>query len=626
MNKIFLVFVNLILISQLVMSQEMSRNRDEIPDRYKWNFEGYYDSWEAWEADFNKMDELKNEIVKYKGTLNESGKNLKNFVYAQRELSILGTKVYCYPYLLISADSRNQEVNKNLQKVQIFFSKMGNETSWATPEMLTIPEEKMMKWIAEVSELEPYRFFMSELYRGQKHILDDEKENLLSFYSPIIGTARDIYNELSTSDIDFNTITLESGEEMLITSGGLSKVLQNNSNTQKDRAAAYDAYYGAYESNINAYAAIYKNSLRTAWSVAQARNYNSCLESYLEGENIPLEVYTNLIKTAETNLEPLHRYYALRKKILGFEEYHPFDGNLKLIDYKKEYTYDEAAQMVIEAVAPLGKDYQEKVRFAVENGWIDVYETEGKRSGASSLGVYGVHPYIKMNWDNSLRVVFTLAHELGHSMHSMMSADNQDYINHRYSSLVAEVASTFNERLLLDYLLEKSDDPKEKIVLIDQAISNLVGKFYRQSMFADFELKAHELAEQGQPINKESLNKTMRNVAEKYYGDNVVYNDNLDMLWAVIHHYYTHKFYVYYYATSYAASAHLYNNATSGSKKEKATAIEKYLNLLKSGGNNFPIEQLKDAGVDMASPETILVLVKQMNELIDLLEVELEKI
>lgn len=626
MKKTVIILLSLFFIStNMLKSQEMSRDRNEIPDKYKWNFEEYYNNWDEWELDFEKLKNSKGKILSYEGTLSTSAENLYTFLKTEEEMGEIAIKVYCYPYLLSMVDSRDQAVNKNFQNVQIFFSKVRTETSWRNPEILKIPEKQVMGWIDEKPELENYRFNLSELYRMQEHVYDDETESLMSYYSPILGTAREIYNELTTSDIKYEKVTLSDGKEYLITSGEFGKILSNNKN-QEDRKLAFEAFYNAYKPNINTFAAIYKNSLQTAWTVTQARKYNSCIDSYLEGGNIPVEVYTNLINTSKSNLEPLFRYYKLRKQVLGLEEYHPYDGTVGLIDFEKQYSYDEATQMVVEAVAPLGEDYQKRVKNAFENGWVDVFESEGKRTGASNLGVYGVHPFVKMNWNYTLRNVFTLAHELGHSMHAVLTAENQSYFNSGYSSMVAEVASTFNERLLLDYLLSKSKDPKEKIALIDQAVSNLVGKFYRQSMYADFELEAHKMVEKGMPINKESLGQLMQQTVKTYYGDDIVYNENLDYLWAIIPHYYTHKFYVYYYATSYAASAHLYNNIANASEKEKKEAVEKYLNLLKSGGSEFPIDLLNKAGVDMAKPETILVLVNQMNELLDLLEKELEKI
>ncbi len=608
-----------------LLAQTYFENRDDIPDRYKWDLSAIYDNWDQWEADLKVMESKMDEIAAMKGKLKEGPDQLLKATKLQEELGILSYKVYRYPQLTRDLDTRQQDIAAKLQKVQILFAKYGTATSWINPEMLEVPWDKMKTWLDETPELEPYRFQIEDLYRQQKHVLDEDKEKLLSYYSQFNSTPSAIYGDLSTADVEFPSVTLSTGEELKATNGNYSRVLATN-RVQEDRKTIFEAHYKIYEEKQNTYASIYNAVCQRDWANARARNYNSSLEAQLDGNNIPIEVYENLVNTVRANTAPLQKYEALRKKVLGLEEYHSYDGSIPLVDWDKTYPYDEAKDWVQKALVPLGEDYSAKLNSALSGGWIDVYESAGKRSGAYSAGVYGVHPFMLMNYNETIDNVFTLAHELGHTMHTLLSDENQPFATSSYTIFVAEVASTFNEALLLDHLLEQSKDPKERIALLQQAIRGITGTFYFQTLLADYELQVHRLVEQGQPVTAQVLTGIMKDLLDTYYGDNREEDELLNYVWARIPHVFRTPFYVYQYATCFASSAKIYKDVTTGTDAEKEEALDKYLTLLKSGGNDYPMEQLKKAGVDLTQPETIMAVVDQLDDLVNKLEVEINKL
>ena len=396
---------------------------------------------------------------------------------------------------------------------------------------------------------------------------------------------------------------------------------------QEDRKKIFDAHYSVFKEKENTYAAIYNSILQKDIARKNAYGYNSFLESFLKDDNIPEEVYLNLIKTAKEESEPLKRYMKLRKKLLKLKEYHTYDGSVNLIDSNKEYDYDTARALVLESVKPLGADYEKKMETALGNGWLDVFETKGKRSGAYSAGVYGVHPYMLLNYNETLDSVFTLGHELGHTLHTLYSSENQPFATQDYTIFVAEVASTFNERLLLDSMLKNTKDPKERIALLEQAIKNITGTFYFQALLADYEYQAHKLADEGKPITPEVLSGIMKQLFDDYYGTQMAKDELLYSAWARIPHFYNSPFYVYQYATCFASSAILYDKIVNEKNKDKKEEARlKYMELLSSGGSDFPMNQLKKAGVDLEKKETVRAVSKQLNELLDKLEREIKNL
>jgi len=342
--------------------------------------------------------------------------------------------------------------------------------------------------------------------------------------------------------------------------------------------------------------------------------------------NVPTTVYENLVNNVKSGSAPLQRYYQLRKKALKLDSYHVYDGSLPLVEFELSYDYDSLLPMLVQSVAPLGKDYQEMYKQATSTGWVDVFESEGKNSGAYSAGVYGIHPFMLTNYSGTLEAAFTMAHELGHCMHSMLSQKYQPYITSEYTIFVAEVASTLNEALFLDYMLERSKDPRERIRLLQQTIDNIDGTYYMQAMLADFERRAHGLAEQGQPITADALKGLYKQMWGEYYGNSVEYEDLLGIRWSRISHFYDTPYYVYQYATSFAASAKIHQDITSKDPKVRKAALDRYLTLLKSGGNDYPMEQLKKAGVDLSQPATMQAMVAELDRLVTQLDAELKKL
>jgi oligoendopeptidase F len=623
-KRFITIIVCLALLTISAVAQQRTLDRDKIEDKYKWNLKDIYPDWGSWEKGLTDLDMKMEAFAGLKGTLSKGPEALLHVLRLQDELDILSYRVYRLPQLTRDTDTRNQDVSAKLQKVQILFAKFNTATSWFNPELLKIPWETMEKWLA-VSDFAPYRFGIEDLYRQQAHVLDEEKEKLLSYFSQFKNSPRTIYSELSTSDIEFPEVVLSTGDTLTMTYGNYSRILDTYRN-QTDRKDAFQNHYQAFKDNENTYASIYNAVCQKNWANAQARNYISTLEAALDDDNIPVSVYENLVSTVRANTEPLQRYAKLRKKVLKLDEYHPYDGGINLVKLDKTYPYEQAKEWVLRSIKPLGKDYQEKMKKALVGGWIDVYENTGKRAGAYSASVYGVHTYMLLNYNETLDNVFTLAHELGHTMHTTLSDENQPFATSDYTIFVAEVASTLNERLLLDYLLERWDDPQERIMLLTQAINNIAGTFFLQVMFADYELQVHRMVEQGQPVTSSTLNKVILDLYETYYGDSITLDDLYEVLWARIPHFFSVPYYVYQYATCFASSAEIYENLTTGSEVQRNETLERYLTLLKSGGNDYPMEQLRKAGVDLTKPEPIQAVIDQLGKMVGQLEKEVSKL
>ena len=600
--------------------------RKDIDQKYKWNLNDIYPSWTAWDADVKVMEGLMDKIIKYKGQIRNSSHKFIKMMELEEKLSRLSEKIYLYPYLMKDLNSKDEEASVKLQEIESIYTKYSISTAWITPEILEIPESTMNQWIAEYPELDPYKFQLKEIYRLQKHVLSEDKERLLSYFGQYMGAPSDIYSELSTSDIKWNEVEFSDGSKLPVTNGVYSKVISTNRN-QEDRKKAFEALYNSYLVNKNTYGAIYRNLLQRDFASAQSRNYKTSLEKALEPKNIPQEVYMTLIESTRANTAPLKRYIELRKKALNLKDYYYYDNQINIVDYNREFTYDEAKEDVLESVTPLGKEYKEKMEKALSQGWLDVFETENKRSGAYSISIYDVHPYMLLNYNGTLDAVFTLAHELGHTMHSMLSVENQPYATSNYTIFVAEVASTFNERLLLDNMLKKTKDHNERIALIEQALGNIVGTYYIQTMFADYEYQAHKIIETGGAITPDVLDNIMGNLFKEYFGEEIAVDELQKLIWARIPHFYNSPYYVYQYATSFASSTALYDKITDEkySTEEREKALEGYLTLLKSGGNDYPMEQLKKAGVDLTKKESFQFIGDEFNRLLDLLEAELNK-
>ena len=596
------------------------KDRKTIEQKYKWNLNDIYENYDMWESDLEKFEKLTKEVPKYKGQIKNNSKKFVELELLMEKIARLLDRLYLYPYMLKDLDSTDEITSIKMQEIEMIYTKFGTETAWIAPEMLEIPEETMNEWIKKHPELEERRFGLSEMYRLRKHVLSEDKEQLLSHFSQFMGSSSDIYGELSISDMKWNTVKLSTGEEIAVSNGVYSKILATNRN-QEDRRLAFEALYKSYENSKNTFAAIYRAIIQQNVASCNARSYESCLDRALENKNIPKEVYFSLVNSAQENTAPLRRYIELRKKALKLKEYHYYDNSINIVDYNKVFKYDDAKEIVLNSVKPLGEDYQAKMKRAISEGWLDVFETKNKRSGAYSINIYDVHPYMLLNYQETMDAVFTLAHELGHTLHSMHSSETQPYSTADYTIFVAEVASTFNERLLLDYMLENSDDSLEKIALLEQALGNIVGTYYIQTLFASYEYEAHKMIEEYKAVTPDILSDIMYNLFKKYFGESITIDELQKIIWSRIPHFFRSPFYVYQYATSFASSAKLYENL-----KTNPESREKYLTLLKSGGNNHPMEQLKLAGVDLTKKESFDSVAKEFDRLLDVLEEELKKI
>jgi len=602
-----------------------TRVRAEIPAEYRWDFSAIYPDWAAWEADMQRIDAVVAAFVKLKGTLKDGPEALLKAYQASDEIGKLQARLYRYPQLQRDVDGNDQAVAGRFQRVSALFAKFAAATSWFEPELLAVPEADVKAWIARTPALAPYAFGINDSFRKQRHVLDADGERLLSLARPVGRASVSAYEELSTTDIKFPTITTSDGRSVTLTPGNYSALLENSPN-QADRAKAAAAHVGTYGAQANTYAAIYAGILQRDWFNAQARKFTTTLDAALNDNDVPRSVVETLIETTRAGTAPLQRYAKLRKKLMGLADYHLYDGFRPLFASTQKYSYARASALALEAVAPLGDDYVQRYKKFVGGGRIDVYENEGKKSGAYSAGVYGVGPYQLLNHNDTLASAFTLAHEGGHAMHTVLSYENQPFSTARYTIFVAEVASTTNERFLLETLLKKTSDPKERFLLLQHAVDSIVGTFYSQVLFADYELQAHKLVEQGQPVTPDVLNKLYAGLLKTYYGDALTIDDFYKWTWARIPHFYGSPYYVYQYATCFASSAQLFKQMTTGSEASKKAATERYLTLLKSGGNDHPMAQLQRAGVDLTQRATVQAVVDQLDALVSQMEIEAAKI
>ena len=609
----------------VAVAKPETRVRAEIPAKYRWDFSGIYPNWDAWESAMKEMEVKMDAFAALKGSLSKGPAAVLKAYAAFDEIGMLQYKVYRYPQLQRDVDTRNQDIAGKFQRVGAIFAKFGTATAWFSPELLTIPQPTMEQWIAQTPGLSPYRFGILDKYRQQAHVLDEKGEKLLSYAARFNQTPTSTFQELSTSDIKFPTVKLSDGKDVTLSPGTYQSLLQTNYN-QADRAKSFEAYVGTYAATSNTYGAIYNGVLQKDWFIAQARNYPSTLEAALDGDAIPPAVLETLVSTVRGGTAPLQRFVRLRKKLLGLDTYHLYDASIPIYKSDKTYPYDESKDVVIGSVAPLGDDYVTKYRKFVSGGRIDVYENEGKRSGAYSAGVYGVGPYLLLNYNDTLDALFTFAHEAGHAMHTVLSYASQPFVTADYTIFVAEVASTTNERFLLNKLLQTTTDPKERFLLLQHAVDSIVGTFYTQVLFADFELQAHRLVEKGQPVTPEVLSGIYRKLLTDYYGDSLTIDDLSKFTWTRIPHFYNSPYYVFQYATCFASSAKLFKDMTTGSDAARAAATERYLTLLKSGGNDYPITQLQKAGVDLTRRETVQAVIDQMEEMVTQMEAEAAKI
>jgi oligoendopeptidase F len=596
--------------------------RDNIDTRFTWDLSSIFLDWGAWEAAYEQLDRGIESFKSFEDTLAQGGDRLLAALQEQDNLGQLAYKVWYYASLCYDQDQRDNTVNARRQRVQLLIARWRQATSWFNPELLRIPLDTVRAWMNGSPALGVYRFYIEDLFRQQEHVLDEAGERLLSLSSRLGGVPHDAYAALSTADARFPTITLSTGESVQVSYGQYRKLLAT-CRRQEDRRAAYDALYDTYATSLNTYATLYNGVMQREWFETRARRHTGSLQAALFGNNIPAEVVHNLIRETKAGVEPFRRYHRLRRRVLGLDQYFVFDAFVPLVEHDVHYRYDEVLEWITEAMTPLGQDYVERVRQAFEGRWIDVYENQGKRSGAYSAPVYGSHPYMLLNYNDTLDAVFTLAHEMGHSIHTLLSHESQPFVYAGYTIFVAEVPSTLSEALLLDYMLERVKTREERIVLLQHAIDGIVGTFYNQVLFADFEQQAHALVEQDQPVTSEGLNAIYSRLLDDYWGDALSSDARAQLTWARIPHFFQSPFYVYQYATCFASTAKLMHDFRSSDVAVKRDAVDRYLTLLRAGGSDYPMTLLARAGVDLSQAETVRAVVEQLDGLVTRLEAEL---
>ena len=592
----------------------MKRIEQKVEDT--WCLEDMFESDDFWEEEFGRLQRMIFQYEDFEGTLGESADSLLEYLKFNDETNLLMERLYVYANMRYHQDMANSMYQEFAARAQKLMVEISGASAFAEPEILEITTEKINIFFNENPELETYKRYISEILRGKNHTLDKKTETILAKSRQMENAAENIFSMYNGADIKFPSITTEEGEEIEITHGNFVPLLE--STDREVRKAAFEGVYETYGKMRNTLAATFAANLDQANFYAQVRNFSSAREMYLYGSNIPESVYDNLIETVHKNMDKMHKYVSLRKKILDVSELHMYDlytPIAKAPDTK--YSFEAAKDIVLEGLAPMGEEYIKVLEEGFDNRWIDVYENEGKRSGAYSWGAYGTHPYVLMNYHGTLDHVFTLAHEMGHAIHSYYSDANQPYVNAGYKIFVAEVASTCNESLLIQHLLKITEDEEEKAYLINHFLEQFKGTLYRQTMFAEFEKIAHSMVQNGEGVTADRLCGIYYNLNKEYFGDDIVIDKEIELEWARIPHFYN-PFYVYQYATGLSAAIALSKRIL----EEGKPAVEDYMKFLTGGSSQDPIELLKIAGVDMTSSEPIETALELFGNLLE----ELQKI
>lgn len=589
------------------------RRRDEIPESDKWRIDKIYETPAKWNEELSKLKEEAPKLKDFEGKLGNK-EDLKAFLLLNEKLSRKLGKLYVYAHMRSHEDTSNPEMQSLVNKIDPYSAEFSSYTAYFVPEILSLKEGTIENFINEDKDLKQYKIYFEMILNEKPHILSKEVESVLASVSDCLGAPESIYSMLTNSDMTFGEIVDESGRKVELTEGNYISFIK--SKDRKVREAAFKLLFGTYKKYENTLATSLTSSIKNFVFESKTRKYNSSLEASLKPNNIPVEVYYNALKTVDENMDALHRYVRIKKRLLNLEEIHMYDLYVPVIECKKEHLeYKDAISLVQEGLKPLGKEYLDIFNEGINEGWIDVYENKGKRSGAYSWGSYDTMPYVLLNYNYELNDASTLAHEMGHSIHSYYTRKTQPYIYGDYSLFCAEVASTTNEILLIHHLIEKETDKNKKLYLINQELEQIRTTVFRQLMFAEFELKTHEAIENGESLTSEVLCKMWKDINIKYFGEDMNVDEEISIEWARIPHFYS-DFYVYQYATGYAAASSFANSILSKGEE----AVEKYKGFLKAGGSMYPIDTLKMAGVDMTTSKPLKDTLDRFNELLDMLE------
>lgn len=595
--------------------EKQLKKRSEVKPEYKWRIEDLFASDALWQQEVEEIKKLTEELKGYQGRLGKSAEELYGYLSLNDKVDQLLERVYVYANQKSHEDTANSVYQDLSDKATSLMMMVSSALSFATPEILEIPEEKVRTFYKEKMELLQYQRLIEEIFKDKPHTLSADMEELLAQTAEIADGPDNTFSMFNNADIKFPVIQGEDGEEIEITHGRYSKLME--SSDRRVRKETFEGLYATYKKFKNTLASLYSTNVKKDIFYAKARNYNSSLERALDGSRIPVDVYKNLIEAVHENLPAMYKYMEIRKKALKVDELHMYDIYAPIVsDFKMEVSFEEAKKIVKEGLKPLGEEYLSILQEGFDGGWIDIYENEGKRSGAYSWGAYGTHPYVLLNFQNNLNNTFTLAHEMGHAIHSYYSDKNQPITYAGYRIFVAEVASTCNEALLMAHLIANSKDKKEKAYLINYHLEQFRGTLYRQTMFAEFEMLTHQMAEEGKALTADALCSLYYDLNKKYYGDNVVIDEDIAMEWARIPHFYR-NFYVYQYATGYSAAIALSKRIL----EQGESAVDEYIhNFLCGGSSKDPIDLLKGAGVDMSTKEPVEQALKVFANLVDQLE------
>jgi oligoendopeptidase F len=614
--RAFLVAVALAALTLTVVAQE--RDRTKVPDQYKWNLTDLYASDAAWRTDKDAAQAAVQELRQYRGRLASSPSMLADALDKLFALDKRLSRVAVYTGLLADQDTRDSTHQGMRQEMSDLFSAFGAESSFIEPEVLRFPQGTVARFLASEPRLKTYSFYLQDITRRAPHTLGENEEKILANLGPLAGASADTFNILSNADFPYPTVTLSDGKSAKVDQAGFT--LLRGVPNRADRERVMSAFFTALGGFSRSYGTTINGEVQKVLFGVKTRNYPSALASQLDGPNIPVSVYTRLIDGVNKELPVFHRYLKLRKRMMGLDTLHYYDLYAPLVgSVKLDYTPEEAQTHVLAAVAPLGSEYQSVIQRAFKERWIDLYPADGKRSGAYSQGsAYDVHPYMLINYNGHYDDVSTLAHELGHTMQSYFSNRAQPYHLAGYPIFVAEVASTFNESLLIDHMLKTIKDPDTRLSLLGNYLENIKGTVFRQTQFAEFELRMHEMAQKGEPITGEALAKLYLDITKRYYGHDqgvCIVDDYIAHEWSYVPHFYR-DFYVFQYATSFTASAALAEKVKAGDPD----ARKRYLAFLAAGGSKYPIDLLKDAGVDMTTDEPLTLTMKEMNRVMDEIE------
>lgn len=590
--------------------------RNTIENKFKWTIDEMYPNEEAMDKDIQKLKDLIEESKKYKGTLADSEENLFNALNISEQASRLLQNLYVYTHMKSHEDTRINKNQANATKTDMLSTELSMATSYMVPEIIAMDSDKLENYL-KTEKLSHYKKYVDDILRLKPHTLNEREEELLAAVSDLSGVPENIYDMLSFADLQFPEIEDEKGEKIRVTHANFSLFLK--SKDARVRKDAFEAMYSVYNQYKNTFASTLYGGIKSEIFYAKTRKYESALQGSLFQDNVSVDVYNNLIDAVHENLDTLNDYIDLKKKFLGLDKINMYDLYVPLTEnFDMEIPYEKAQEIILEALKPLGEEYLENVKKAFSEGWIDVYGNEGKQGGAYSWGSYDSKSYILMSYKDDLNSLFTLIHEMGHSMHSYYSKNNQPYLYSGYKIFVAEVASTLNELLLINYLLKNASSKEEKIYLLNYYLEQFRTTVYRQTMFAEFEKICHGKVENGEPLTAEDFNNIYYDLNKKYYGESSEVNEDIALEWARIPHFYS-NFYVYKYATGFSAASALSKQIL----EEGDSAVDRYKEFLKSGGSEFPLDQLRKAGVDMEKKEAVDEALHVFKDLVKQLEKEL---